>query len=66
MMLENGVQYLQMSPLRKCKLYQVQLAMAKNPQHQLCQQEEQLLKEWRDLNGHVILSGTHKRKKNRQ
>lgn len=44
-----------MSPLRKCKLCPVQLAKAKNPPHQLCPQEEQLLKEWRDLNGLVIL-----------
>lgn len=51
-----------MSPLRTCKLYPVQLAMAKSPPHQLCQQEEQLLKQRRDLNGLVILSTIQRRK----
>lgn len=51
----SGAQNSQMSPLRKCMLYQVQLSTAKNPQHQLSQPEEQLLKELRDLNGLVIL-----------
>lgn len=50
----SGAQDLRMSPLRKRKLYQVHLSMAKNLQQQLCHQEEQLLKEWRDLNGLVI------------